>query len=204
MRFADPHALPEAGHAHLHWWRLPAFADGAQRSRWVWERVRACLAMHAGLPAEGLAIQRSANGKPLAPQLPFAFSLSHDDEVALLALAAAGTLGVDVLGARALANPRRLARRLYPAHELAQWEALPDPQRQAQLRARFCAIEAVVKALDWRLWSGLGNIHFLRQGKVARVPLKRAQLHLVDGERASFAWALATDTEVASVQHFEE
>ncbi|MEZ5467358.1 MAG: hypothetical protein R3F18_06795 [Lysobacterales bacterium] len=46
----------------------------------------------------------------------------------------------------------------------------------------FRCTEAVVKALDWRLWPALGAIHFLRQGQLARVPIN-AQLHLIDGRR---------------------
>ncbi|MBV6413927.1 MAG: 4'-phosphopantetheinyl transferase superfamily protein [Xanthomonadales bacterium] len=196
-----PHPQPESGHVHLHWWRLPPLADTSARSRWVWTQVRTCLASRAGIAATDLEIRRSANGKPLAPQLPFAFSLAHDDDVALLALTAGGMIGVDVLGARALANPQRLARRLYATHELMQWQTLAAEQRLRQLRTRFCVIEAVVKALDWRLWSGLGNIHFLRQGRIARVPVKRAQLHLASGEREGYAWGVATDTEAEAVTH---
>lgn len=192
---------PDPGHVHLWWWRLPATCtDAATRSRWVWTQVRETLAGYAGCAPDALAIRRSENGKPLAPQLRAAFSLAHDDEQALLAVAGAGCVGVDLLGARELANPRRLARRIYAAHELARWEALDPAQQARQLRTRFCAIEAVVKALDWRLWSGLGNVHFLRQGRIARVPLKRAQLQLADGEREGFAWALAMDVEILAVE----
>lgn len=196
----------DPGHAQLWWWKLPAGlaeADAASRSRWVWARVRALLARHAGVDESALLIRRSANGKPEAPQLAHAFSLAHDDEVALLAIAAVASLGVDVMSDRGFANPRRLARRLLTPPELAQWQAGSEDQRLQQLRARFCATEAVVKALDWRLWPALGGIHFVRQGRVARVPLKRAQLHLAAGRRGDASYALASDVELTEVTHFE-
>lgn len=206
MHPAIARGLPAAGEVHLCWWQMPPPAsagDAGARSRWVWGHVRERLALYAGCEPAALEIRRSDNGKPLAPQLRAAFSLAHDDKTAVLAVSATTRIGVDVLGGRTLANPRRLARRLYGAHELAHWETLPAARQAQSLRARFCAIEAVVKALDWRLWEGLGNIRFLRQGRVARVPLKRAQLHLADGERGGCAWALAMDAELGQVLHFE-
>lgn len=200
MRLLNP------GHAQLWWWTLPAElaeVDSAARSRWVWMRVRALLASHADVGDSELVIRRSANGKPEARQLPYAFSLAHDDAVAVLAIGAVGQLGVDVMSDRGFANPQRLARRLLTPPELAQWLASPKAQQLQQLRARFCATEAVVKALDWRLWPALGGIHFVRQGRVARVPLKRAQLHLVDGRRGDASFALASDVELVEVAHVE-
>lgn len=194
------------GHAQLWWWTLPAVladADAPARSRWVWSRVRAVLATHADIDEPDLHIRRSANGKPEAPQMPLAFSLSHDDAIAVLAIAAVKQIGVDVMSDRSFANPARLARRLLTPPELALWLACPGAQQAQQLRARFCATEAVVKALDWRLWPALGGIHFVRQGRVARVPLKRAQLHLAGGRRGDASFALASDVELIEMAHFE-
>jgi phosphopantetheinyl transferase (holo-ACP synthase) len=198
--------LLNPGHAHLWWWTLPgqlAEADAAARSRWVWVRVRSLLARYAGVDEADLLVRRSANGKPEASQLAHAFSLAHDDAVAVLAVAAVASLGVDVMSDRGFANPQRLARRLLTPPELAQWQALGRELQLQQLRARFCATEAVVKALDWRLWPALGGIHFVRQGRIARVPLKRAQLHLADGRRGTASYALASDVELVEVVHFK-
>lgn len=194
------------GHAQLWWWTLPpglTDADAPARSRWVWTRVRAVLATHADVDEPDLIVRRSGNGKPEAPQLPLAFSLAHDDAVAVLAVAAVPQIGVDVMSDRGFANPQRLARRLLTPAELALWLTCPGAQQVQQLRARFCATEAVVKALDWRLWPALGGIHFVRQGRVARVPIKRAQLHLVDGRRSGASYALASDVELIDMAHFE-
>jgi 4'-phosphopantetheinyl transferase EntD len=205
-RDQDRLRLLNPAHAHLWWWSLPAelaMADAAARSRWVWARVRALLARYARVSDTDLVIRRSANGKPEAPQLEHAFSLTHDDEVAVLAIGAVKQLGVDVMSEREFANPQRLARRVLTPPELAQWSACTGEQQSRQLRARFCATEAVVKALDWRLWPALGGIHFVRQGRVARIPLKRAQLYLHDGHRGDASFALASDVELVEVVHFE-
>jgi len=202
----DRFRLLNPGHAHLWWWSLPAElaqADAAARSRWVWVRVRASLARYAGVDDADLVIRRSANGKPEAPQLAHSFSLTHDDDIAVLAIGATRQLGVDVMSDRGFVNPQRLARRLLTPPELAQWQACSDEQQLQHLRARFCATEAVVKALDWRLWPALGGIHFVRQGRIARVPIKRAQLHLADGRRGTASYALASDVELVAVTHFE-
>ncbi|MBL8243931.1 MAG: 4'-phosphopantetheinyl transferase superfamily protein, partial [Rhodanobacteraceae bacterium] len=199
-----PSPAPFPATVHLWWWTLPpelAHAEAGARSRWVWSQVRPRLAALAGIDPAALQVTRSANGKPQVPGLGSAFSLAHDDDVALLAVGAVGQLGVDVMGDRPFASARRLARRIYTAHELAQWEAQDPAQQAQQLRTRFCTIEAVVKALDWRLWSALGNIHFLRQGRIARVPLKRAQLHLAGGRRGASTWAIASEGEVTECVH---
>jgi 4'-phosphopantetheinyl transferase EntD len=196
--------LISPGHAHLWWWTLPAeSADAAARSRWLWVRVRMLLAHYAGVDQADLVVRRSANGKPEAPQLAHAFSLSHDDAIAVLAVAAVRRVGVDVMSERSFVNPQRLARRLLTPPELAHWQACSSEQQLQQLRNRFCATEAVVKALDWRLWPALGGIHFVRQGCVARVPLKRAQLQLVDGRRGDASYAVASDVELIEVTHFK-
>lgn len=195
------------GEAHLWWWQIPRLSEGPAitrlRSNWVWSRVRPVLAAYSQVADADLTIVRSANGKPQAPQLSAAFSLSHDDDVALLALARADAVGVDVMGERPFGSARQLARRIFKDHELELWESAAMPERFELLRTRFCVIESVVKALDWRLWPALGSIHIVRQGCVARVPLKRAQLHLSHGHRGVHAFAVASEATLTCLRHFD-
>lgn len=193
--------------AHLWWWRIPILREGPAltrlRSNWVWSRVRPVLAAYAGVADADLKIVRSANGKPQAPQLDASFSLAHDDQVALLGVARTSAVGVDVMGARPFGSPRQLARRIFKDHELGRWEGAAVDERFEILRTRFCVTEAVVKALDWRLWPALGSLHIVREGRVARVPLKRAQLHLQHGCRGAHGFALASEHELTSLRHID-
>ncbi len=200
-----PPLIPDE--AHLWWWRIPPLSDGPAltrlRSNWVWSRVRPVLAAYAGVADVDLEILRSANGKPQAPQLDASFSLSHDDEVALLGIARGPAIGVDVMGERPFGSARQLARRIFKDHELERWEGAAIAERFEILRTRFCVVEAVVKTLDWRLWPALGSLHIVREGRIARIPLKRAQLHLHHGCRGSHAFALASERELTSLRHID-
>lgn len=193
--------------AHLWWWQIPALSEGPAltrlRSNWVWSRVRPVLAAYAGIADADLNILRSENGKPQAPQLAAGFSLSHDNEVALLTLARTPAIGVDVMGERPFGSARQLARRIFKDHELERWESADPGERFEFLRTRFCVIEAVVKALDWRLWPALGSLHIVREGRIARIPLKRAQLHLASGCRLAHAYAIASEHPLTSLRHID-
>ncbi len=193
-------ALPPPGTITLHAFALPPFADAEERSRHVWARVRPILAAIAGSSPEALTVQRSANGKPSVTGFPGAFSLAHDDALALLALGRCACLGVDVITPRPIAGARRLAVRVLNRAEQGLWEMADEPSRQRILAARFATIEAVVKALDWRLWEALGGLHVLRQGRLARIPTLRAQLHLAGGEVGEHLYALAADMPIDAVE----
>ena len=66
-----------------------------------------------------------------------------------------GSVGIDLLEIdrleRALARRPRLAERLFTDTELAYAESRPRPAMH--LAARFCAKEAVVKALELEVWN---------------------------------------------------
>ena len=192
--------LPPPGTIVLHALPLPAFADPQARSRHVWQWVRPILAMIVDCAPEALPVLRSANGKPSVSGFPGAFSLAHDDALAALALGRCSCLGVDVITPRPIAGARRLAVRVLNRAEQGQWELADEPARQRILAARFATIEAVVKALDWRLWEALGGVHVLRQGRLARIPTVRAQLHLASGSVAGHLFALAADVPIAAVE----
>jgi phosphopantetheinyl transferase (holo-ACP synthase) len=193
-------ALPPPGTIQLHAFALPPFADATARSRYVWAKVRPILAAIVGCAPEALTVLRSANGKPSVSDFPGAFSLAHDDALALLAIGRCNGLGVDVITPRPIAGARRLAVRVLNRAEQGQWELADEPGRQRILAVRFATIEAVVKALDWRLWEALGGMHVLRQGRLARIPTLRAQLHLAGGEVAGHLYALAADMPIEAVE----
>lgn len=188
----------------LHHWLIPHASAELQsayaRSRWVWSQVRPLLAAQINVPAQQLQVRRSSNGKPQIAGFPGAFSLAHDDHLALLAISDGSQLGVDVIGPARFSGPQRLAQRVFAAHELKSWEAADASARELALRQRFCVIEAVVKALDWRLWPALGGIEVLGAGTVARIPDRRARLHLAGGSLGNHRYALAADQAIAAVE----
>lgn len=194
--------LPPPGTIALHALLLPSFADPQARSRHVWQWVRPILAAIVDVAPEALTVQRSANGKPSVSAFPGAFSLAHDDALALLALGPCACLGVDVITPRPIAGARRLAVRVLNRAEQGDWEMADDARRQQILAARFATIEAVVKALDWRLWEALGGLHVLRHGRLARIPTQRAQLHLANGSVSGHLYALAADMPIEQVRLF--
>jgi 4'-phosphopantetheinyl transferase EntD len=172
-------------------WELDG-SDARSRSRRLWSEVLRVLARCAGCEESEVRIVRSANGKPSFPAWDGAFSLSHDDDVGLLAVAQVSRLGVDAMAPRGLVHPLRLARRVFGAAELAAWIRLDESQQRLALRERFCAIEATVKALDWRLWPALGGVHVIA-GRRIRVPLRRANLFLSTGQFDRHSYAVVAD-----------
>lgn len=191
------------GEVRLWSWNIGVSGSGAvaarERTRRVWQRVLPVLDQYNPQPTRPMAIVRSSNGKPILPGLPLAFSLAHDNDRALLALCDSTCLGVDLLAPRC--NHREaLARRVLSAAELQTWRDLDAQQRGIVLSTRFCAIEAVVKALDWRLWSALGTLHFVKSGREVRVPMRRARLHLHSGSDAGHVYAIASDQPILSLR----
>ena len=86
-----------------------------------------------------------------------------------------GGVGLDLLEVerleRALARRPRLAARLFTEAERAYAAARPRPAMH--LAARFCAKEAVAKALELRAWSWQ-DIEVLREGGAPQVCLRGA------------------------------
>lgn len=197
-----PTRLPPPGTIDLHVLRLPSCDDPQARSRHVWQWARPILAAIVDRAPEQLTVQRSANGKPAVHAFPGAFSLAHDDALAVLALGPCACLGVDVITPRPIAGARRLAVRVLNRAEQSEWEMADELRRQQILATRFATIEAVVKALDWRLWEALGGLHVLRQGRLARIPTQRAQLHLASGSVDGHVYALAADWPIEQVRRF--
>ena len=76
-----------------------------------------------------------------------------------------GSVGIDLLEIdrleRALARRPRLAERLFTDTELAYAESRPRPAMH--LAARFCAKEAVVKALALEVWNP-HDVEVVREG----------------------------------------
>jgi 4'-phosphopantetheinyl transferase len=113
--------------------------------------VRHLLGAEVGLPPAAVRFCLEPRGKPaLAPgqaDRPIHFSLAHSGRLALVALAGAGAVGVDVEEVRPLADVLALARRMFAAEEHELLAALPEAERVPTFLQYWTRKEAALKML---------------------------------------------------------
>jgi 4'-phosphopantetheinyl transferase len=120
------------------------------RRRYVAAHValRQVLAGRTGRPAAALVFETGEYGKPaLAGPMACAFSLSHSDELALVALADDGDIGVDLERVRVLPDLDALERQCLTAAECRELAGLPPAARSLGFLQRWTRKEACLKAL---------------------------------------------------------
>jgi 4'-phosphopantetheinyl transferase len=131
----------------------------------AWSGVRRVLAWYAGGDPRNLAFSRDARGKPhLVGRPGMAFSLSHAEGLAALAVSCGGSVGIDLEALRTFDDAGRLARRfLSPAeHETVARTNAGD--RDRVFLQTWTRKEAVLKAL------GLGLTWDTRRPQVGAGP----------------------------------
>lgn len=138
--------------------RAAAFRYPRDRRRFAVCRaaLRHLLGAGAGLSAAEVALAEGAKGKPFAPGGP-AFNLSHCGELALIAVAAAGPVGVDLERIRRDRPVARLARRFLSAAEHGAMEGLDEDELARAFYWCWTAKEAYLKALGVGLTRPLGS-----------------------------------------------
>lgn len=130
--------------------RLQAHDD---RARFVRRRVarREILAAYAGVAPSELAFTTNRWGRPVlaAPQraVGLRFNESHSGDIAVIALAAAGRIGVDVERLRPMVDGEAIAGRFFAPAEATSLAALPAAERTEGFFNAWTRKEAVVKAL---------------------------------------------------------
>ena len=128
--------------------RAGRFRFERDRRRFVARRafLRHVLAGYVGVAPRNLRYRTSSNGKPeLAGTFGVAFSASHADGLAVVAVAIDGQVGVDVERSRPMADSLDLARRLFSAWERARVEAAPTSMRSEAFLRIWTRKEAYVK-----------------------------------------------------------
>ena len=205
-----PHAAREA--------EASGWLDGQERSRWQQYRhegprrrfalcraaLRAVLCGRLGCRNEQLGFGASAHGKPYAlihgAAAPVSFNVSHSGEHGLIALAAAGRLGVDVEER----GPRR------HLDELIRAVLGPAEQAELALARGSCKLhlffhlwtmkEALIKALGLGLSLDMSRLEIplaMRHGKrtsIFRFPeVPAVRWRLEDLGNESFAAAIACE-----------
>jgi 4'-phosphopantetheinyl transferase len=118
----------------VHVWRVPIEGASHEAAR---AALRAILARYTAVPIE---IARREKGKPWLPGAPdVRFNLSHTRGIALVAVARAVEVGVDVEKMRPVPEFAALAERFFPPSEAA-------PGDEAGFFRAWTRIEAVLKA----------------------------------------------------------
>jgi 4'-phosphopantetheinyl transferase len=150
--------------------------------------LRMLLGRYTGILPGRIRLTKGALGKPSLDQSAFTtdlqFSVSHSDQVALIALAMGQSLGVDVQGFRAAAGIADIQRSFFSSQERESIRALPEELRAAAFHSCWTRKEAVVKALG-------GSIAALsRDVIVSSYPLGPARILSMPSMRESGEWQL--------------
>ncbi len=142
----------------------------AQAGRFYFERhrrryiishsfLRSVLAAYLGLLPQDIHYTFGEHGKPsLSPDIlknmgapgvipDLHFNLAHSHELALLGIAAASEIGVDIEYHRVVADYELIAAHFFSAHESAALLALPESQRETAFFNAWTRKEAYLKAL---------------------------------------------------------
>ena len=124
--------------------------------------ARDWLAGELGTSSDALAIQRTAQGRPLlgAPHADWDASWSHSGGGLLMALARDLRVGIDLELERPRPKAQVLANRFFAPSEAAALAALPAATREPAFVRLWCAKEAVLKAHGQGISFGLHRLAF--------------------------------------------
>lgn len=117
--------------------------------------LRDILGRYLGTAPAALRFTAGPYGKPALdpPRLPF--NLSNSGDLALLAVAGAGDIGVDLEETRPVPEAVQIAERMFSAAEQRALIALPQEEREAAFLRIWTRKEAFIKAQGGGVWTGL-------------------------------------------------
>lgn len=142
--------------------RLDDFTHPKRADQFFLGRVlmRRCLAIHTGLAAGALEIELGPNGKPALSDrhdTGIVFSLSHNRDTAVFAIAEAEKIGVDLELTSRAPTVAKIARKFFTPGEARRLEgAGDDAERDAM--ALWTLKESIVKAEGGTIWAGLSGV----------------------------------------------
>ena len=119
--------------------------------------AREALARTAGIAPRDVVFVRDG-GKPRLAHPPLRFNLTHSGDVALVAIAKAAEVGIDVERVRSGRRIEAIAERLFPGPDRAELAAAPPGEREALFFRLWVRNEALVKATGAGL-AGLRALH---------------------------------------------
>lgn len=126
-------------------------------SRWLLRKV---LARYTNLPPEMVEFLRTDKGKPYLPRSDIHFSLSHSGHWALLAVAKAELIGIDIEAISAARDLMGIAESYYHPHEFARLQTLASEAQNDYFYRLWTLKEAFFKAIGTGISAGLENIAF--------------------------------------------
>lgn len=171
--------------------RARRFVFERDRRRYVVARrtLRRLLGAYLGVAPADVRFTYAAHGKPELAEghdRRLDFNMSHSDEAVLIAVSAAGPVGVDIEGLRAMRDRDDVARRTFAPGEFERLCALDDERRTEAFFACWTRKEAFVKAI------GEGLSHPLERFEVTLGPDEPPRLLHIDGDRQRAAsWTIA-------------
>lgn len=139
--------------------RARRFVHDRDRHRFVAAHagLRLALAAETGQPPRTLRFGTTERGKPVLERHSLSFNLSHSGDLAVVAAARGGEVGVDVEAAGRLRDVDGLSAMVMTAEERAAFAALPTDRRKAAFLRLWTRKEALLKA------DGRGLMHDPRQ-----------------------------------------
>jgi 4'-phosphopantetheinyl transferase len=156
--------------------RAEQFRFQRDRDRFVAGRgiLRTILGAYVGIGPAAVALEYGSHGKPsLARTHGVAglhFNLAHSEDLALMAVTRAGTVGIDVERVRRLDDAEDLVARFFSPRESAQFGALPPEQKAAAFFNLWTRKEAWLKATGEGIGSRLGEVEVsFRPGEPAEL-----------------------------------
>jgi 4'-phosphopantetheinyl transferase len=183
----DPRAAPAADH----WASLDAtenaraaeFRNAVARARFVVcrGRLRQILGSYLGLVPADVPIFTGPKGKPqLAAPHTLAFNLSHCENLALLAVAAHGKVGVDVEPLREVPRASALAKRFFSTEEQQELAKAPPAELSERYLTYWTRKEACVKAWGIGIAANLARFSVVGDGRTVVPPdSEHGELHVM-------------------------
>jgi len=128
--------------------RANRYRIAAKRQEFVVTRglTRRLLARFIGCQPIEVALTFGRHGKPVLEDIPLAFNVSHSHDLALIAIAKGGDIGIDVEQLRNRVSYMRLAKRFFSPAERDALLELPVDDQQLGFFACWTRKEALLKA----------------------------------------------------------
>lgn len=161
--------------------------------------LRQLIGQYIDLAPQDLLFEYNPHGKPLLPQSPLAFNVSHSGNFALLAFSATGSIGVDIELIRSNFTFSRLVPRYFSSDQITEIEQSQNP------RATFFKLwtlkEAFIKAIGTGIFHDLNSLtiqlttaHFTHPENHKRWSVNPLNIH------PNYAAAVIHDTPNATIE----